>query len=185
MLGYTFTLVAAPAGYVTSSGLAVGTPVGQDSAARSFVPNVAGSYALQLVVRDSGNNDSTPALTTLTVVSSDLAVDKAVDNTTPTVGTNVTFTVTVGNIGPSNANGVSVIDVLPNGYAFVSANLTQGSYSNTTGAWTVGNVSSGTDAKLSITATWCLRAATTPTPRACRLRRRSTRVQPTTAPPWS
>ena len=150
---YTFALVSAPAGYVTSNGLAVGVAVGQNTPSRTFVPNVAGRYALQLVVRDSGGNDSTPAAATLNVVSSDLAVAKSVSNATSTVGTDVTFTVTVGNNGPSNATGVTVTDVLPNGYTFVSANPTQGSYSSTTGAWTVGAVSSGAGATLTITAT--------------------------------
>ena len=40
----------------------------------------------------------------MTVVSSDLAVAKTVSNATPTVTTNVTFTVTLSNAGPSNAN---------------------------------------------------------------------------------
>jgi uncharacterized repeat protein (TIGR01451 family) len=153
VVGYTFTLVSAPAGYVTSNGLTVGTPVGQDTASRTFVPNVAGSYALQLMVRDNGGNDSTAASATLTVISSDLAVAKTVSNATPTVGTNITFTVTLSNAGPSNASSVSVTDALPSGYAFVSASPTQGSYSNTAGAWTVGAVNSGVDATLTITAT--------------------------------
>ena len=150
---YTFTLVSAPVGYVTSNGLAVGVPVGQDTSSRTFVPNVAGSYVLQLIVRDSGGNDSTAASATLIVVSSDLAVAKTVSNAAPTVGTDVTFTVTVGNNGPSNATAVSVTDALPSGYAFGSANASQGTFSNTTGAWSVGAVTSGDDATLTITAT--------------------------------
>jgi uncharacterized repeat protein (TIGR01451 family) len=77
-----------------------------------------------------------------------------VDNNTPTVGDNVTFTITANNVGPSNATNVKVTDVLPNGYTFVSASAPAGtSYNNTTGIWNVGNLSNAANTSLSITAT--------------------------------
>lgn len=52
----------------------------------------------------------------------DLAVTKDVDNTTPKVGQNVVYTITVTNNGPNNATGVKLVDFLPlNGLIFVSA----------------------------------------------------------------
>lgn len=60
------------------------------------------------------------------MAESDLAIDKQVDNPTPPVGSNVTFTVTASNLGPADDTGVVVNDVLPVGYGFVSATPTAG-----------------------------------------------------------
>jgi uncharacterized repeat protein (TIGR01451 family) len=78
-------------------------------------------------------------------------VTKSVSDPTPAVGTNVTFTVTARNLGPSNATGVQVRDVLPAGLTFVSAAPSQGSYS--AGIWIIGNLAVGAIATLKITVT--------------------------------
>ncbi|WP_206412553.1 DUF11 domain-containing protein, partial [Lysobacter enzymogenes] len=69
--------------------------------------------------------------------SADLAVVKTASSATPVVGTNVTFTITLTNNGPSDAAGVNVNDQLPAGYAFVSATPSVGTYNNGTGVWAV------------------------------------------------
>jgi uncharacterized repeat protein (TIGR01451 family) len=56
------------------------------------------------------------------------------------VGDTVTFTVTLTDNGPSSATNVSVSDLLPAGLTFVSATPSQGTYSNTSGVWAVGTV---------------------------------------------
>ncbi|WP_206412552.1 NEW3 domain-containing protein, partial [Lysobacter enzymogenes] len=71
---------------------------------------------------------------------------KTASSATPTVGTNVTFTVTVTNNGPSAAAGVNVNDQLPSGYTFVSANPSTGTYTAGTGVWAVGNLANGASA---------------------------------------
>ncbi|WP_157477099.1 DUF11 domain-containing protein, partial [Lysobacter sp. Root690] len=69
------------------------------------------------------------------------------------VGTNVTFTVTVSNNGPSAAAGVNVNDQLPAGYTLVSATPSVGTYNAGTGVWAVGALASGANATLQIVAT--------------------------------
>ncbi len=82
----------------------------------------------------------------------DLSITKSVDDSTPNVGDNVTFTVTVANAGPDTATNVSVGDNLPVGMTFVSSTPSQGSYNSSTGVWTVGAVASGGSATLQLTA---------------------------------
>jgi uncharacterized repeat protein (TIGR01451 family) len=84
--------------------------------------------------------------------SADLSLTKDVDDPTPNVGSNVTFTIVVSNGGPSDAIGVNVTDVLPYGLTFVSANPAA-SYNSSTGVWTVGNLTNGASATLTIVAT--------------------------------
>ncbi|MGB5924481.1 MAG: hypothetical protein WBH01_00040 [Dehalococcoidia bacterium] len=84
--------------------------------------------------------------------SADLSLTKDVDDPTPDVGSNVTFTIVVSNGGPSDATGVSVTDVLPYGLTFVSANPAA-SYNSSSGVWTVGNLTNGANATLTIVAT--------------------------------
>jgi uncharacterized repeat protein (TIGR01451 family) len=83
----------------------------------------------------------------------DLAVVKSVNNATPNVGTNVTFTIQVTNNGTSTATGVAVTDTLPAGLIFVLATPSQGSYTSGTGVWTIGSLANGASVTLQMVAT--------------------------------
>ena len=96
---------------------------------------------------DSSDSD----ITTITSVA-DLSLYKSVDNATPDVLSNVVFTVSVYNSGPSTASGVSVLDLLPAGLAYVSDDG-GGTYNPGTGIWTVGSIAYGATTTLHITAT--------------------------------
>ncbi|MGI9530677.1 gliding motility-associated C-terminal domain-containing protein [Lutimonas sp.] len=95
---------------------------------------------------DQDDADTTPQ------ASSDLSLTKVVDNASPNVGADVTFTITVANNGPSDATGIQVVDMLPTGYAYVSDDAA-GAYVSGTGVWTVGNVNNASSATLTIVAT--------------------------------
>jgi uncharacterized repeat protein (TIGR01451 family) len=82
----------------------------------------------------------------------DLEVTKVADTLTPVINGNVTFTITVSNKGPQNATGVEVKDLLPSNLQFVSATPSIGSYNNTTGIWTVGNLNANTSQTLRVVA---------------------------------
>ena len=92
-------------------------------------------------------------ISTLVFAQSDLVVTKTINNTTPLVGNNVIFTITARNDGTSNNNNVTVNDLLPSGYTYVSNTATTGTYNSTTGVWTIGNLNNGASATLTITAT--------------------------------
>lgn len=82
--------------------------------------------------------------------SADLRLTKTIDNATPNIGQNVTFTITLNNDGPDTATNVEVRDQLPVGVSFVSSTSTQGGYNQTTGIWSVGSVSSAASVSLTI-----------------------------------
>ncbi len=97
---------------------------------------------------DPDATDNTSSKSASPVAKADLSIAKSVDNSTPNVGDNIVFTLTVTNNGPSNATGVSVTDNLPAGYTYVSDDGS-GAYSG--GTWTVGNLANGASATLNIT----------------------------------
>jgi LPXTG-site transpeptidase (sortase) family protein len=85
----------------------------------------------------------------------DLSLTKVVDNSTPLFGSNVTFTIVVTNSGPNDATNVSVRDVLPSGFTYVSA-VPDADYNELTGIWSIGTIQAPPDpntATLTITAT--------------------------------
>ncbi len=80
----------------------------------------------------------------------DLSLTKIIDNASPNISDVVSFTIELTNNGPDGATNVSVSDQLPDGVSFLSSSATLGSYSSSTGIWTVGTVNSGAMAQLSI-----------------------------------
>ncbi|WP_281323157.1 Ig-like domain-containing protein [Flavobacterium aestivum] len=84
----------------------------------------------------------------------DLGIVKTVNNSTPTVGSNVVFTLTAtNNTGNKDATSVKVNDLLPSGYTFVSSVPSVGTYVSGTGVWTIGNLNRNVTVTLTITAT--------------------------------
>ena len=81
----------------------------------------------------------------------DLQVTKVASSSTPTIGTNVTFTITAHNNGATAATGVVVADALPSGYALVSATPSSGTWADPN--WTIGNMANGASATLTVVAT--------------------------------
>src|SRR5262249_27142307 len=90
---------------------------------------------------------------TVTSQQADLQESKSVSDATPNVGDTITFTITLANLGPDAATGVTVQDLLPAGPTFVSATPTQGGYNATTRVWIVGTVTTAVNPTLVIRAT--------------------------------
>jgi uncharacterized repeat protein (TIGR01451 family) len=97
--------------------------------------------------------DNTATDTDTLTAAADVALTMAVDNPTPTVGSNVTYTVTARNNGPSDAHAVRVTDRLPTGLTLVSATPSAGTYTPASGAWLIGTLASGASATLALQAT--------------------------------
>lgn len=109
----------------------------------SYVQHVELTGLLERDVDSSpGNNDPSEddqqSLKPVVVPVSDLVLHKSVNQLGPYVGQEVSFYITVSNLGPSDAPGVEVRDLLPSGYTFVSASTASGNYDPLTGLWTLG-----------------------------------------------
>ncbi len=168
--GYTFAGFTASTGtYDSTTGLwTVGNLVNGDSETLQIIATVnpTGNYtnSAEITAANLPDPDSTPnngitteddyaEATTIPVpTSADLSLTKTVNNSTPIVGSLVTFSIQVTNSGPQEANGVTVTDLLPTGYTYASYSATTGSYNPATGLWTVGNMPVSDSYTLQITA---------------------------------
>jgi len=74
---------------------------------------------------------------------SDLSLIKTVNDPTPNIGDDVTFTITVTNDGPSDATGVDIEDVVPNGYGAISSISDGGNAAANVITWTDFSIPAG------------------------------------------
>ncbi|MGB9838598.1 MAG: DUF11 domain-containing protein [Methanothermobacter sp.] len=143
----------------TSNNVRLDSP-GQKNFVSVWLFNVTGAGVTRLfglITDGSGssyhyNSDFGENITIRAVEKADLAIAKSVNNTATNIGDTVRFTLTVVNYGPNNATGVYVVDNLPPGLEFVSAAASKGTYNNSTGIWTIGNLNYFETVTLNITA---------------------------------
>ncbi|WP_264030937.1 CARDB domain-containing protein [Cellulosimicrobium sp. SH8] len=87
-------------------------------------------------------------------VFTDVGVTKTVDQPAPLVGTDVTFTITATNNGPSAATNVVLRDQLPAGrLTYVSHTTSAGTYDPTAAQWQIPALAVGGSATLTLVAT--------------------------------
>jgi large repetitive protein len=116
---------------------------------------------------DLSNNQSS---TTVTINSTDLRVEKVVNNPAPNTGDSLIYTVTVTNLGPGIASGIQITDNLNaiSGITYVSDNSAASatSYDSATGIWTLTGITlnAGQSRSLNITATVNAGAGSLPQP---------------------
>ena len=101
-----------------------------------------------------GNHQSAEddqAAAVLHVHQVDLSVTKTVDALGEVVvGDHVTYTVVVGNAGPSDATGVVVAEALPAGLRYVNSTPNIGSFDPLSGQWSIGALAVGQEARLTV-----------------------------------
>ncbi len=90
---------------------------------------------------DAANNSASASV--VLGAQADLAVTVAFSDTAPPNGAVIQKTVTVTNLGPSNATGVEVIDLIPSGFVRESTTPSAGSYDPASGRWSVGALAAG------------------------------------------
>jgi uncharacterized repeat protein (TIGR01451 family) len=123
--------------------------VARPEAAGTIVVNTAALVHLNEIDTDSGNDQ---ASVSVAIRGADLAVGKLVAPAKPSEGDPILYTITVKNLGPDDATGVAVTDLLPAGVTYTGHVSGAGEYSSTTGEWTAGLLEAGQSAVLSISA---------------------------------
>ena len=117
----------------------------------------SGPESMTFQVTNSTPLDPNPAnnlaIAAVTVAGlADLSVTKTVDNNSPALNSNVTFTITVSNAGPDTAYNVVVTDLLNSNFQFVSATPSAGSYNPANGQWTFASLGIGATETLTLVA---------------------------------
>ncbi len=150
----------AATGVWTVGPLAAGATVTLDLVVLPSGPGTVVSRA-EVTAADEPDVDSTPAngiageddqdAATINPLTSDLAVAKTVDDPTPTVGGEVTFTVTVTNEGPDPADSVALLDQLAVGFGYVTHTVDRGAYTPANGVWELGTMAPAETATLQLT----------------------------------
>ncbi|MBW8242918.1 DUF11 domain-containing protein [Muricauda oceani] len=113
----------------------------------------------EMDVDSSPNNnneleDDQETVEPIVIPVADLLLQKSVNVLSPYVGQDVIFTINITNLGPSDATGVAVMDVLPDGYTYVSHGTTAGIYNEGSGMWNLnGTVEDTSTETLTILAT--------------------------------
>ena len=99
---------------------------------------------------NAANNNATE--TSAVVAETDLSITKSGSPDPIVAGSTLTYVVTVTNNGPSDATGVTIVDTLPPGVAFVSASADCSEVSGTV-TCDVGSLPSGASASVTVQVT--------------------------------
>ncbi|WP_223710991.1 PKD domain-containing protein [Flavobacterium potami] len=99
---------------------------------------------------DQSEDDEDNAPFTFIGQNADLSLIKRVvdGNSSPVIGTQISFELIVTNSGPNSTTGVQVRDLLPDGYEFVNYSSSAGLYDRNTGIWNVGTIDVGVSESL-------------------------------------
>lgn len=145
----------------TVNGVFTGNAIIRDGGGTgNFLAVVEGHKAATLAANPQWFVTDPPTPPTGTPGTTDLSVTKTVTLANDVdmdgqfdPGDTVQYSVQVNNAGPANATGVQLTETLPTGVTFVSDSATSGTYDNSTGIWTVGNVNNGGSQTLTVQAT--------------------------------
>ncbi len=152
----TYTTEAGMSNYVwtvTNGTITAGGQSGDNYVTVTW-PTIVNAAGVSVSYTNSCSGTSTGFVGINIVSCSDITIAKTVDNPTPSVQDNVTFTITVHNNGTGNFYDVVVSELLPGGYVFVGAAASDGTtYDNVSGIWNIPMLLAGKTVTLEITAT--------------------------------
>jgi uncharacterized repeat protein (TIGR01451 family) len=117
----------------------------------TYVASASGNYTVSYSLDCGISAPSLPL--NISLCNIDRSITKTVDVAYPELNSNVVFTLKAENLGNGNAVGVSVTDLLPAGFTYVSSVPPSGtSYDPVSGIWTIGDLASNASITLKITA---------------------------------
>ncbi len=119
--------------------------------------NVAGTYLNNFENFSNDNNiDTSQTSATLNVIIDtsdvDIEIIKTVMPTEASYGDEVDFTITATNLGSTTATAIEVIDQLPQGYNYVSATVSSGTYDDNNLIWSIPSLAPNMSENLILTA---------------------------------
>ncbi|WP_047548933.1 T9SS C-terminal target domain-containing protein [Psychroserpens sp. Hel_I_66] len=119
--------------------------------------NTPGVYLNDTTNFDAQNNiDTSQTNATLTVLDDpsnvDIEVLKTVNPQEVSIGEQVTFQITISNLGTTQATSIEILDEFPNGMNFISATTTEGFFDDTNFIWSVETLDPNQSATLTIVA---------------------------------
>ncbi len=164
--GVTYVSSSSSQGTVTSSNGGLSVQLGNlangatatTTVVVSVSPGAAGSLTNTVTVAgsqaDPNLSNNTSTVTTPVVASADLSLVKTASATQVKPSDPLTYTFTVGNLGPSSATGVTIVDTLPTGFTYSSASGDlSASVSGQTLTLTIANLAAGATASITVNGT--------------------------------
>ena len=115
-------------------------------------PEFIGTDTFRYQICSAFLNSCHSATVRVQVGGADLRLRKELQNPYVSIGEVAEFLVEVNNQGPFDAIGTEVLERLPSGYDFISAEASTGSFESNTGGWYIGDLALGETAQLVVRA---------------------------------
>ena len=151
--GVTYSIANGKSNYVwsvTNGTITSGGGTADGSATISW--SDIGPGKVTVTYTNNCDETTTKSLNVTVATCSDLTITNTVSNPTPNFGEQITFTVTVNNVGQGNFINTVVSDLLPSGYDLVSTSTTAGTYDPATSLWIIPTLNAGQSVTLTIVA---------------------------------
>ncbi|MCI9845089.1 gliding motility-associated C-terminal domain-containing protein [Flavobacterium pectinovorum] len=149
--GVTYSIANGKSNYVwsvTNGTITSGGGTADGSATISW--SDVGSGTVTVTYINTCDETTTKTLNVTVATCSDLTITKTVNNPTPNFGDEVTFTITVNNVGQGTILNTLVSELIPSGYELVSSSTSSGVYDTLTQIWTIPTLNAGESETLEV-----------------------------------